>query len=357
MDNKKNITEEDKFELKVTGKDLKNSQTTATLADIQKNNKNIEVVLSKDQKGMSISDLLETDEILEPEAVIAPQDKATIKYLSNVKDSNTGEISQPFNIGDKSYQMIRGVHPSGEIGLAVFCHDDMNEIGENVIHPVEYFEENIALPMKEAMGMVGKDIQVVDEDTYEGYKHYLVNKQTNEIRKFKTIEEILSCNKSDEEEYMGVGSFKKFTNERLFGARKRKDETINEVTPTGEETDEEMNTKAKKLMDLIGKRIPINIIKTIKTPIAQREVIAAFAEMIGVPRQGLPNLINGLKDLAKPKPKDGKPAAPAADGTTPLPADNQLAPLTEKKIMTKAELTESLSKPKVIKRLKVKDIK
>jgi hypothetical protein len=111
------------------------------------------------------------------------------------------------------------------------------------------------------------------------------------------------------------------------------------VTPTGEENDEEMNAKAKKLMVLISKRIPTNIIQTIKTPVAKREVIAAFAELIGVPRQGLPNLINGLKVLSKTK--DVEPAAP----------------ITEKKVITKAELTESLSKPKVIKVVKVKDIK
>jgi hypothetical protein len=336
MDNKKNITEEDKFELGVTQNDLKDSQTTKNLADLQKNNKNIEVVLTKDEKGMSLSDIFETEEMFEPEAVIEPQDQATIKYLSNVKDSNTGEVSQPFNIGNKRYQMVRGIHPSGEIGLAVFCHDDMNEVGENVIHPVEYFEANIAKPMKEAMGMVGKNIQVVDEDTYEGFKHYLVNKQTNEVRKFKTIEEILSCDRMAEEEYMGVGSFKKYMNERLFGARKRKDETLNEVVPTGEESDEEMNVKAKKLMDLISKRIPQNIIKTIRTPIAQREVIAAFAELIGVPRVGLNNLISGIKDISK------------------QPTEQ---PITEKKVISKKSLEESLVQKKVIKKIKIKDIK
>jgi hypothetical protein len=39
-------------------------------------------------------------------------------------------------------------------------------------------------------------------------------------------------------------------------------------------------------MDEIKRRIPSNIIDTIKTPVARREVIAAFAEMIGVPRTG-----------------------------------------------------------------------
>jgi hypothetical protein len=53
-------------------------------------------------------------------------------------------------------------------------------------------------------------------------------------------------------------------------------------------------------MGLIQKRIPATIIESIKTnKLAQREVIAAFAEMIGVPRNGLSGLVQGIKDLAK----------------------------------------------------------
>jgi hypothetical protein len=327
--------DKNKFQIHIDPETLKSPSKTKELAVLQKTNPSIEFDLEPKKTSSSMATTMEENEMMAPEAVIEPQDQATIKYLSNVKDSNTGEISQPFNIGDKRYQMIRGVHPSGEIGLAVFCHDDMNEMGENIIHPVEYFEENIAKPMKEAMGMVGRDIQVAEEDTYEGFKHYLVNKQTNEVRKFKTIEEILSCDRMAEEEYMGVSSFKKYMNERLFGARKRKEESLNEVVPTGEESDEEMNLKAKKLMDLIGKRIPQNIIKTITTPVAQREVIAAFAELIGVPRTGLNNLIGGLKDISK-QPEQ---------------------PVTENKVISKKSLEESLIEKKVIKTVKVKDIK
>jgi hypothetical protein len=339
--------------------------------------------------SMSMGAQMEENEMVEPEAVIEPQDQATIKYLSNVKDANSGEISQPFNIGDKKYQMVRGMNQDKEVILGVYCFDDVNEAGENIIHSMEYFEENIANPMKEQMGMVGQDIAVVekeneydyaaaerefhdkqdyeksksddfadddendddenddrktvDEDTYEGFKHYLVNRQTNEVRKFKTIEEILSCDKSAEEQYMGVGSFKKYMNERLFGARKRKDETLNEVMPTGEESDEEMNAKAKKLMDMIGKRIPTNIIKTIKTPIAQREVIAAFAELIGVPRNGLSKLIIGLKDLSKQSTQPQAEPTPQAEPQA----------ITEKKVITKNMLENKVKKIKVI---KVKDL-
>ncbi len=265
----------------------------------------------------------------ETEGVIEPQDQATIKYLSNVKDKETGEISKPFTIADKRYQMVRGLNPNKEVVMAVYCFDDMNDAGENMIQSIEEFEAKVAKPMLEKENL-GEEERF--EETYEGYKHYLVNKATNEVKKFKTIGEMLTCEKSGDEEYMSVGSFKKYMNERLFGSSKRKTETLNEIN--GEESDEEMNIKAKKLMDMIIKRIPSNVISTITTPIAQREVIAAFAEMIGVPRNGLSTLISGLKDMSK-----------------------QEVPVAESKVITKDELMESMNPKKVIKTIKVKDIK
>ena len=344
---KSNINEEDKskFRIHVDAKTLKNPTMTKKMADIQNANPYIEFDMepTKDGNMPTMEDLAECGSVLEPEALITPQDKATIKYLSNVKDSKTGEISKPFTIGAQKYQMIRGLDDAKQIVMAVFAHDETDENGDNIIYSVDEFEKNIALPMLETMGLRGQDIGMVGDepmtevkdDTYEGYKHYLVNKETNEVRKFKTIEEMLSSDKLDTEEYMGVGKFKKHMNEKLFGSKKRNVEPLNEVTPTGEESDEEMNIKAKKLMDMIGKRIPTNIIKTITTPVAQREVIAAFAELIGVPRNGLNKLIMGLKVLAK----------------------QEVTPVAESKIITKNELTESLKKHKIIKTIKIKDIK
>jgi hypothetical protein len=187
------------------------------------------------------------------------------------------------------------------------------------------------------------------------FKHYLVNEKSGKFRKFKNIVELAAAVMAEDEKYMPIKEFRKFFENRVFGGKKESETNLMEVAPTGEETDEEMNAKAKKLMVMISKRIPSNVIETIKTPVAKREVIAAFAELIGVPRQGLPSLINGLKDLAKTKPTVG--ATPAASTAAPLPPENELAPLSERKVMTKAELTESLLKPKVIKTIKVKDIK
>ena len=276
-----------------------------------------------------------TTSMTEEDAVIEPQDQATIKYLSNVKDSNTGEISQPFTIADKNYQMIRGKASTGEIVMAVYCHDDVDENGENLIHSIEEFEQNIALPMKERLEMESIEEPMVSEpkhDTYEGRKHFLVKKGTNEVRSFSSIKEMLSSGKLDEEEYMGVSEFKKHMNEKMFGNKRK--EQINELTPTGEESDEEMNIKAKKLMDMIKKKLP-NVIDTIKTPVAQREVIAAFAELVGVPRSGLNGIISGLKDLA---------------------SQPSVAQVSENKLITKKELEESIKVKKVIKTIKIKDL-
>jgi uncharacterized protein YukJ len=290
-------------------------------------------ISSSSSSSMSMASAMEESEILEPEAVIAPQDKATMKYLSNVKDVKTGQISKPFTIGAQRYQMVRALSGDNKIVMAVFAHDETDDNGDNVIYTVEDFERDIALPMKEAMGMVGKDIQVAEEDTYEGYKHYLVNKKTNKIRKFKTVEEILSANKTVDEDYMGGKEFRKYMTEKLFGRRKRMNELGAE--PIGGA--EDMTKKAERLMDIIDDNSKVqNAIKTIKTPDAKKEVIAAFAELIGVPRNGLTNLVSQIKDMSK---------------------EPVVQPTNEKVIITKNQLIESLKPSKVIKTIKIKDIK
>jgi len=279
--------------------------------------------------------------ISETDAIIKPQDKATIKYLSNLKDNDTGEISKPFTINGKNYQMVRGTTPSKEIVMGVYCHDDMDEEGNNIIHPVDYFEKNIA----NQINPLEEPVHDQDRDNFEGYRHYFVNRKTNEVRKFKSIKELVSTQKLEEEDYMGVREFKQHMNEKLFGSKK-KTEVLNEVVPTGEESDEEMNIKAKKLMIMIGKKIPSNIINTIKTPIAKREVIAAFAELIGVPRNGISGLLNGLKDISKQGPD-----------TENVRFTNDDKQIKESRKISKKNLEEYLKTNTVIKTIKIKDLK
>ena len=339
MKNKNNINESNKFTVHVGDETLLNPSATQKMANIQRTNPNVEFDLDpKNNKSKSMAQMEESD-TLEPEAVIAPQDDATIKYLSNVIDNKTGEISQPFTIGAQKYQMIRGL-AGKDIVMAVFAHDELDDAGNNIIHTIEEFEQKIALPAKQKLEMESKAMEESSEEpkkeeTYEGCKHFLVDTKTNKVRKFKTIEELLSANKTEDEVYMGGPKFKKYMTERLFGKRKK---MMNELGTEPINGDEDISKKAQKLMGVIDDNTAVqNAIKTIKTPDAQGEVIAAFAELIGVPRNGLSNLVSNLKDISK---------EPNTQQTN------------ENVIITKKELVEAYSKKRnVIKTIKIKDIK
>ena len=248
------------------------------------------VTITGDKPTTTSSSVTEEDEMLEPEAVITPQDNATIKYLSNVRDSKTGKVSQPFTIGIQKYQMVRGITPSKEVVMAVFCHDETDDEGNNVIHPIELFEKTIVQPMMEKESMIqqevmfGNDIELetevkpkiesepkgMDSLNLSEFKHYLVNEKSGKFRKFKNIVELAAAVMAKEEKYMPIKEFRKFFESRVFGGKKESEMNLMEVAPTGEESDEEMNAKAKKLMVMISKRIPSNVIETNKTPVAKK---------------------------------------------------------------------------------------
>ena len=246
-----------------------------------------------------------------------------LEYLSEIKDFETGEVSKPFTIADKKYQMVRAMTPDRQKVMGVYCIDEVDDEGNNIIHDVKHFEENIAKKAIQETGVVEPDgpematlmgLEEKKENSFAGHKHFIVNEKTGKARKFKSIEELAKAKMGEDEKYMGIREFKKFVDEALFGANKRHSMTeVDDVT--GNESDVEMNAKAQKLMKIIGKRVPSTVIDTIKTnKVAQREVIAAFAELIGVPRNGLSALITGIKDIAKGQQQtQGKPAEePAA---------------------------------------------
>lgn len=312
----------------------------------------------EDRKGLTlvpddaIKPMGTMEEDAEVDAVIQPQDKATIKYLSNVIDNNTNEVSKPFTIDSKKYQMVRGITPDRQEVLGVFCHNDVDDEGNNVIHAVDHFEKTIAMPMMEKMkmGEKKKEEPKEKEDLNLGhYKFFIVNEKTGKFRKIKTLEELAKDTLDKDEKFMGLKQFKKYFENKVFGSPKKsvKKENILEAMPepeTGQlagqpaEDGDDIHVKAEKLMKLIKTKIPSVAIESIKTnKIAQIEVIAAFAEIVGVPRQGLTGLLKDLKTQATTKPTQ--------------------QPVTENKLVTKAQLAESLSKPKTIKTIKVKDLK
>lgn len=246
-----------------------------------------------------------------------------LDYLSEIIDSETGEVSKPFTIAGKNYQMVRAIKPNKEKVTGVYCLDELNEDGTNKIYEIGDFEENIAKKYMNETGVAEPEApeqstlnpmdEKKDNPSFAGYKHFIVNEKSGKARKFKTIEELAKAQMGEGEKYMGVKEFKKFVDETLFGPARK--QNVSEVSPTGQETDTEMTAKAQKLMAMIQKRIPEMVITSIKSnKLAQREVIAAFAEMIGVPRNGLAQLVTSIRDIAKPK--TDKQQAPVSESKT-----------------------------------------
>jgi hypothetical protein len=284
--------------------------------------------------------------------VIEPQDVNTIKYLSNVKDKQTGEISKPFTIADKRYQMVRGENGKKEIVIGVYCFDDLNENGENIIHPIDYFEEKIAKPMKEA-SMVGQDIQVNDgfdyaaaENEYHDkanlmdylnlkdidpiYKHFFVDLKSGDVTaKFKTTKEMIKSGikLGPNEDYMDIKTLKRYR----FGDYFKKDITENEEQGDGTDVPK-LKADVKKLVTLIKNKFGIYLSKLDK-PVEQAEFLNTMAAEVGVPLNKLSSIINNYKEVSK---------------------NQAMEPIKESKIFSKKEM-ETINK-KVIKRTTVKNL-
>lgn len=313
--------------------------------------------------------------------VIEPKDKQTIKYLSNIKDSKTGQVSKPFVIADKRYQMVRGVTPSKEVVMAVYCHDDLDENGENIIHPVEHFEEAIAKPFlqnsskKDAapsdnIGAGNKELMpAIAEDGYdyageerayhdkesfmdylnlaglEGYKHFFVNTKTGKITsKFKTTKEMINSRVElgPDETYMDAKQLKR----HRFGEHFKQD--MNEDVPVSPEDADtnipKLKSDIKKLTDAIKNKFSVYLAKLDK-PIEIAAFITSMASELGVTLDKLKSIISGYSDVTK-------------DVATPTAAPTQApAPVKESRVITKKELIDSLLIKKIIKTVKVKDIK
>jgi len=194
-----------------------------TVLTTQKELKKTLKTLGTDTKA-NVMVLPDEDKIMENNIdVIEPKDPETIKYLSNVVDSKTGEISKPFTISGKQYQVVRGVTPSQNVVMGVYCYDETDEQGENKIYPIQYFEEKFAKPAKDLIEgelVNQKESQTSNSLNLNEYKHFIVS-ESGKVRKYKTLEELAKANMQENEKYMGLSEFKKYVYERLFGQRNK----------------------------------------------------------------------------------------------------------------------------------------
>jgi len=279
-----------------------------------------DVVKIVDDKPLT-STIAETD----VDAVIEPQDTETIKYLSNMKDMYTGEVSRPFTINDKQYQMVRGITPSKEVVPAVYCLDE--DSYDYASAEREYHNKEELMDYLNLADLVG-------------FKHFFVNLDSGDVvGKFKnTVDMVKSGIKlGDREDYMTVKALKRF---RLGEYFKNSDNEINEdeLSDAADSTNlGKLKSDVKKLTNLIKTKFSIYLNKLDK-PIEQAQFLTSMAQEIGVPLNKLSSIINTFKEISK----------------------DDVIPVSESKIIKKKDLMESIEnsiKPKVIKTIKIKDIK
>lgn len=206
-----NSQEKDTTSITLNKKDLGDSSVRANIDKI-KGNKSINVV----------------DEESRP---------SKYKYLSNIKDSKSGDISKPFTLNGKRYQMIRAISPLKEKVSAVYCLDEVDEGGENIIHPVDYFEKNIAKKQIEEIKKPDNSKSIKSDSDKDiallkGFKYFLVNKKTKKFRKFKTAAELAKANMGEDEVFMSQKELRNFINETLFG-KTRKNATSPNIVNEG----------------------------------------------------------------------------------------------------------------------------
>jgi hypothetical protein len=280
--------------------------------------KNVTITSDEPKTQSSQSSFSSMSNMLESE-VIEPKDVNTIKYLSNVKDKQNGEISKPFTIGEKRYQMVRGENGKKEVVIGVYCFDDLNENGENIIHPIDYFEGKIAKPMKE-ISMVGQNNQVNDGFDYASaeteyhdkanlidylnlkdiepiYKHFFVDLKSGEVTaKFKTTKEMIKSGVKlgPNEDYMDIKTLKRFR----FGDYFKKDITENEEEEESGTDVTKLKADVRKLVTLIKNKFGMYLAKLDK-PIEQAEFLNTMAAEVGVPLTKLSSIINNYKEVSK----------------------------------------------------------
>lgn len=293
----------------------------------------------------------------------APMTQQPIKVLSNLKDSKTGQVSQPFVIDDKKYQMVRG-RMNGQEMQAVYSYDDIDESGQNRVYTVEDFDRDIATPARmlqerpmpsldpnfSKMSELSRNNEAIDYlnvDDLAGSKHFFVNKNTGEvIAKFPNTRDMIKSGVklSEDEDYMDAKTLRRHRLRKMLDNNENLEEDVN----VGK-----LQSDVKKLSKLIKDKFVIALEK-INTPIEQSQFLVAMANEIGVPFSKLTSIINSFKDISKDQ--DDMSSLKSLDANTDTSSTTSYQQAAESRIITKNELLESISRP-VLTRIKVKDIK
>jgi hypothetical protein len=294
-----------------------------------------------------------TTTTLEEDAMVDAQPQ--LKKLSKLYDKASGQVSQPFVIGGKQYQMVRAMNKNRQEVQGVEDMTDGN------IYEVEDFDRNIATPARDMeqgpipsidppMHKMQEDFQnqqaseqyidYLNLSDMKGYKDFFVNPKTGEVvAKFKNARDMIKSGTKLEEDhdYMDAKQLRRLR----FSNSMKSDEGLEEDVNLGK-----LQNDVKKLSKLIKDKFMIALEK-INTPLEQSQFLVAMANEIGVPFSKLTSIINSFKDISKDQ--DTMNSMTSLDSTTDTSTG-----LQETRVITKNQLVESI---KPSNKIKIKDIR
>jgi len=214
-----------------------------------------------------------------------------VQYHSNRTDET------PFMINGTKWQYVNAIYPNGKKDIAVYRY------GHDLAYDYKWFMDNVIGKLKNANqshmeegenDSVGRGIEAgmnpeTEADKYEEYRKLMAQ---------------LAAEEGDDQPI-------------------KEDDT---VTPERTNNPVKLKADVAKLMSKLDMSSIAPYLQKIDNPTEQAEVIAQFAEKIGIPKSKLSSVISQLRTVAEAK-------------------------------MTKKELIETVTGRKIIKTIKVKDIK
>lgn len=319
------------------------SMMPSTSVTTSTNPKGTIFVSTKDIKKPEVTKTIEKAKQNKVDIKIVEGEGATkkLKYLSEIIDEVTGDVSKPFTISGKNYQMVRAMTPDRQKVMGVCSLDDVDEMGKNVIYSIEEFEQKIAKKSLDETIPTEKSENISDSDkkdkmpSFEGYKHFIVNSKTGKARKFKNIEELAKAQMNEDEKYMSVKEFRKYVDETLFGSAKKNN--VNELAKNDPLID------VQNAIKFINKNSGIlTKLKYINKPKEKTQFLLFIADMIKLDLVLFNKFAKELKGVAKTNMDKSDSSASTSAPATGAPATGG-QPVTENR--------------KIIKKVKVKNIK
>lgn len=267
---------------------------------------------------------------------------------------------KPFLFNGSKWQYVNAIYPNGKKDIGVYRY------GHDIVYDYSWFMDNIVGNGKNSTSQIGEvNKEVLDkfvnqygEERGKQIYYATANKQDRNPETFKNENDDEIASRGIEygiqEPEVGADKYDEY---RLLmqqlASEENNEQPVKEgpsgsvqspQNPTQTNDPVKLRTDVAKLMAKLDISAIAPYLVKIDNPTEQAEVIAQFAEKIGVPKNKLAVVINQLRTVAE----NGK--------ITKKQLKEAISSLDRPK-MTKNELIEAVSGRKIIKTIKVKDIK